>query len=208
MSQTPQAVIDKLFEIQENNPPQEGIMAFAKEYIEIDLQSRTVGAPEFLSVAKDHKFENVYFIVNRYWDYMDLATTTCVISYKTESGAAGLYAVPFYDLRTAKAPAGSLEPDKMILPWCIDGRVTENAGLVEFAVRFYRIDINGKKLIYNLNTMPGTSKVLYGLDVSPDGLEDADDLVGDYDISTSLYDYFAQEIADVRKQDVFWIEYN
>ena len=58
------------------------------------------------------------------------------------------------------------------------------------------------------NTTPIISKVLYGLNVQPDGLEDAESLAGDYDIAGSMYEHFTQEINDIRRQDVFWIEYD
>ena len=45
----------------------------------IDLDSRTIEAPEFLSVKYDHKAETIFFIVDRYYDNMDLANTCCVI---------------------------------------------------------------------------------------------------------------------------------
>ena len=214
MSQLNKTAVDKLFEIQKNNPVQMAAMPFAKEYIEVDWRSRTIGERPILSTAKDHKSENIYFIMDRYWDYMDLATTTCVIAYKThpvdpeKKGTTGLYAVPYYDIYSHKATPGTLEKDRMVIPWCIDGRVTQDEAEVEYAIRFYRVDTVGKKLLYNINTTATTGKVLYGLNVQPDGLEDAGDLAGDYDISSSMYDHFTQEINDLRRQDIFWIEFN
>lgn len=214
MSQLNQTAIDKLFEIQNNNRPQLAKMAYAEDYIEVDWRSRSIGERPILSTARDHKAENVYFIMDRYWDYMDLSTATCIISYKTyprdpkKTGVTGLYAVPYYDIFSHKAIPGSLEKDRMVIPWCIDGRVTQDEAEVEFAIRFYRIDADGKKIIYNINTTPIISKVLYGLNVQPDGLEDAESLAGDYDIAGSMYEHFTQEINDIRRQDVFWIEYD
>lgn len=45
----------------------------------IDLNSRTVEAPEFLSVLDDHASETIYFTVDRFFDNMDMSTTACVI---------------------------------------------------------------------------------------------------------------------------------
>ena len=48
----------------------------------IDLDTRTVDAPDILSVQFDHNAEIVYFRCPRYYDNMDLATTVCLIQYK------------------------------------------------------------------------------------------------------------------------------
>lgn len=214
MSQLSKTAVDKLFEIQKNNAPQFAVMPFVEECIEVDFRSRSIGEREVLSTARDHKSETIYFIMDRYWDFMDLSTTTCVIAYKTypadktKDGVTGLYAVPYYDIYSHKADPGSLDKDRMIIPWCIDGKVTQEAGEVEYAIRFYRIDERGENLIYNLNTMSTIGKVLYGLNVQVDGLDDAEDLGGNFTIPGSMYEYFTQEINEIRRQDVFWIEYD
>jgi hypothetical protein len=38
-----------------------------------------VEAPPVLGVKKDHYAETLYFSVDRYYDNMDLASTTCLI---------------------------------------------------------------------------------------------------------------------------------
>lgn len=193
-------MINTLYQIQQENPVQLGVMGFAKEFFDIDAKSRLISSPKFLSVAKDHKAENVYFRINRYVDYMDLATTTCIIQYRNEAGT-GIFAVPFYDIRTGKAPSGSAEPDKLIFPWCIDGKATAVSGPIEYAIRFYRIDERDKKLIYNFNTVPVNSQILYGMDVQ------SEDLTGQYTITNNAFDLFTQEIADLKKKDIYWISY-
>ena len=134
-----------------------------------------------------------------------------------EDGSRGYIYCTDFDLeytalvKDEKAPVPvkvkGFEKDKMVIPWCIDGRVTQDEAEVEYAIRFYRVDDEGKKIIYNLNTMPNTGKVLYGLNVQPNGLEDADDLAGDYDISSSMYEHFTDEIRKLNQQDIFWIEF-
>ena len=132
MSQLNQTAIDKLYEIQRNNPPQMAAIPFAEDYIEVDWRTRSIGERDVLSTARDHKAESIYFIMDRYWDYMDLSTATCVISYKTypidpkKQGVTGLYAVPFYDIYSHRAIPGTFEKDRMVIPWCIDGRVTQD----------------------------------------------------------------------------------
>jgi hypothetical protein len=46
---------------------------------EIDLPNRLIHSPEFLSIEKDHAAETIYFIADRYYDYVDLASMVCII---------------------------------------------------------------------------------------------------------------------------------
>ena len=39
---------------------------------DVNLSTRTINVPTFLSVAKDHRAETVYFLVDRYYEYKDL----------------------------------------------------------------------------------------------------------------------------------------
>lgn len=185
---------------QEELSPQ-AVMPYAIKYYDIDLETRTIDAPEYLSVAKDHYAENIYFRVNRFFDYMDLATTTCVIQYKNAAGQTGVYAVPYFDIESGKGNSDSGCPDKLIIPWCIAGKASAVDGNITYALRFYRIDINGDRMIYNLNTRPATSKILYGMNVS------SPDVDGDYDIPPTVFDQLVQMIDEVRAQDVYWLEY-
>lgn len=47
--------------------------------LKINLNERTIEAPEFLSVKYDHHAETVFFEVDRYYEHIDLARTTCVV---------------------------------------------------------------------------------------------------------------------------------
>lgn len=198
--------IETLYNIQENQPPELAEMFYARKYYDIDLVTRTIETPEYLSVAKDHKAENVYFRINRFCDYMDLATTTCVIQYKVrdEKGnvVTGIYPVPYFDIVTEHGDPSKGIVDKMIFPWCIDGRASMNAGPIEYAIRFYKIDRDGHQLIYNLNTLPATSKIKYGLDVKDE------DLKGQYTLPDEVaYDFLLSEIVKAQSKDTYWIEY-
>lgn len=137
----------------------------------IDLNSRIIDAPEFLSVKTDHQAEIIYFQVDRYFENMDLANTVCIVEYINENATdtwgepvgMGVYCVPVVDVTTLK------EENKMIIPWVITGQATAAAGNVQFAVRFFKFDSNieqGKDpiLVYSLSTQIANSKVLYGMD--------------------------------------------
>ena len=147
------------------NPPAYAILPSAENTYSIDIDSRTINAPEFLSIETDHKSETIYFEVDRFVDYMDLSHTTCVIQYINAKNKSKIYPVPFYDIYT-KAGKG-----KMLFPWCLDAQVAEAAGEVQFSIRFFKIgnilNPNTNKeetvLVYNLNTLAAKSKVLKGI---------------------------------------------
>lgn len=151
------------------NPPIYAKLPDANNIYNIDAFTREVDAPKFLSVEKDHKSETVYFIVDRFVDYMDLATTCCVITYtNVAANISRIYHVPFYDIYTYATE------QKMLLPWCLDANVAVKNGKVKFAVQFYKVgeapdEENGgtkKILTYSLNTIPAVSEVLPGMEIA------------------------------------------
>ncbi len=134
-----------------------------KQLYNVDLNTRKIEAPEVLSIQSEHYAETVYFLVDRFYDNMDLAQTNCVIQYTTGTKSY-VYAVPFCDYTTY--------PDKLIIPWSISISATEVAGSIKFFMRFYLIapeslvGADGNytnehpEFSYSLSTLVGTSKVL------------------------------------------------
>lgn len=152
-----------LYKIQENNAPSLAVLVPGKEPMyEIDLDSRTITAPEFLSIETDHRSETVYFKVARYYDNIDLSQLACVIQYINANGDGRIYPVPYYDVDTYH------EDDMMLFPWLIDGEATKKAGTVQFSVRFFEVDSTGTYLLYNLNTLPAEGKVKHGIEFKYD----------------------------------------
>ena len=133
----------------------------------INLSTREIESPEFLSVEKDHDSEIKYFVVDRYLDHKDLSTTTCIIQYENALGDNFIYPVPFMDTYSLR------HENKMILPWNISGSATAAPGEITYSFRFFefeRITENDTvkytdNLVYNLNTLPAKSKILYGLNI-------------------------------------------
>lgn len=155
-------LIDVLQQIQQNNmasssqlpAPETIIMPTSQKLYEVDLSTRTISGPETLSVQSDHYAETVYFIMDRFYDNMDLAQTNCVVQY-VSNGESYVYAVPFCDVTTYEG--------KMIIPWTISLSATKNSGSVRYFINFYLIekDTNGEaKIIYSLNTRSTTSNIL------------------------------------------------
>ena len=169
MITTPEQYKAHLHIIQSISPPQFfPLNSVDNEKIySIDLNTRVVESPEFLGALEDLGSEIIYFKIDRFYDYMDLATTSCVIEYVNAKGESGLYAVPFYDVMSFS------NERQMLIPWCISNLVTEAIGEVKFQIFFYKIepykvlDEEGKdtgaseyRFDYKLSLQPATSRIL------------------------------------------------
>ena len=199
---------DLLYRVQDPNRQDRVINLPVDEPLyHIDLDTRTVEAPEFLSVEYDHNSETIYFCVDRFYDNIDLATMFCVIQYQNanpEVKKGGyIYPVPYFDI-TTKA-----EENKMLFQWALEGPATAYAGTVTFSIKFYKISaitvdhIDGtseqlRVYDYVLNTLPKESKVLHGLDVLA--------TTENYYIESYEIERIYQEIEKVRRtNDLYWI---
>ena len=180
--------------IQDYNFPKQAVLVPSNERIyDVDLFTREVSMPQFLSVETDHKSETVYFKMDRFFDYMDLSTVACVIQYINAKGESHYYPVPFYDCITFNAE------NKMIIPWNIDGSATVAPGTVQFSIRFYKIVDN--KFVYNLTTKTTSAKVLHGMindDFKPE----------DYQIAIDVYLQLQEAILKLNDRVVaqlYWL---
>ena len=205
--------LQHLYIIQDKNFPQLHAtdIPSTEDKLIIDLNTRTITAPEFLSVTKDHNSETLYFMVDRYFDSVDLATMSCIVQYKNanpdKTGNNGyIYAVPQYFLI---APDGH---QKLIFPWVIEGPATAYSGTVTFAVKFYRLmgewnedpALNTLEYEYNLNTLTAKSRVLEGMDV----LENNPDY--SYNTNPSLYENILERLLNLEhiqanQNMIYWI---
>ena len=187
-----QEYLSQLYIIQSQNPPSLVLFPESKRIYDIDLSTRQINSPEFLSVAYDHGAETIYFRVDRFHGYMDLSNTICVIQYYTPDGEPHIYPVPFFDVLTEK------HNNKMLFQWCIDGAATQFQGPVSYSVRFYLIEEKEKQfqLIYNMSTEVAESKVLHGMQVTK--------LNKEFDISAEGYDYLLSLIQNVNRDGVYW----
>ena len=145
-----------LWQIQSNAPIQKAILLPTDEQIyDIDLNTRKVSVPKYLSVKDDHQAETIYFKFDRFYENMDLSTTGCIIKYINAEKNSFIYPVPFYDIHTAGAE------NKIIIPWCIQGQATKKAGTIKFSVCFFKIN-EDHELSYTLNTLVAESEILQG----------------------------------------------
>lgn len=157
-----------LYDIQFSTPPSDGRLPDANKEntYDIDLTTRTIQAPEFLSVEKDHKATVIYFKVDRYFDYMDLANTICLVEYLPptldKKRVPYMYVVPIFDTNSY------VLDDKIVFPWVLGNPATQEDGIIEYAIRFFRLsdETAEPKIVYDLRTLPAQSKILKGLQVN------------------------------------------
>jgi hypothetical protein len=74
---------------------------------------------------------------------------------------------------------------------------TQAPGPVEFQIRFYKLNNSKNKYVYNFNTLPATSKVMYGMDIE-------DLQPSDYDLAPTVYDKVMEEIRKLGERDLYW----
>lgn len=179
--------------IYNSNPPVYAALPSADNIYNIDMTTREINAPQFLAVEKDNISETIYFIVDRYIDYMDLSLTSCIIFYTNALGEVYSYSVPFYDIYTYS------HVGKMIIPWNLENSVTEAAGLVQFSISFFmltekRNPYTGqieKDVAYKINTQIATSRILPGMNY--------DNIKENYKLKLSEYEQVLNKISIMEK---------
>jgi hypothetical protein len=100
MVTTAQEYFANLDLLQNVNQPAYALLPSAENIYHIDVNSRIIDTPKFLSVERDYKSETIYFAIDRFVDYMDLAQTCCIIQFNNANKDQGtrFYRVPFYDI--------------------------------------------------------------------------------------------------------------
>lgn len=183
--------LEQLYNAQQQGAPSNVHLPYADNIYDVDLNTRTIHGPEFISVQRDHKSEVIYFKVDRFIDYMDLANTVCVIEYiipGVEDRIPYIYIVPFFD--TTKF----ITEKKMIFPWVVGGPATQKGGTIEYAIRFFRTNGDGVNttLAYSLSTLPTKSKILPSIE------GDGEIMKAEYDIPVEAYESLIQQATDNR----------
>ena len=101
----------------------------------IDANARTITVPnDFkkngIGVQGDELAEVVYFEVDRFFDATDLDTCDIYIQWEAANGDKGASVPWVVDIHS--------QPDKIIFGWALSSEITEVAGTIKFAVRFYK----------------------------------------------------------------------
>lgn len=128
---------------------------------EIDLNTRTIKTPDFLSVEEDHNSEIIWFMVDRFYDNIDLYQSTCWIQYINAQQKEYFYQAP---LTICSEEFGS---EKILIPWAISKEVAAATGVIQFSFQFFKLSEDKLHFIYVVNTQIAKSRILVGLRVDP-----------------------------------------
>lgn len=167
-------------------------------FITVNLNERSITLPEeykdFLSMEKDHRAENVFFVVDRYYEDVDLFKTTCLVEYVNAANPpkARLYPITLYDTESLK------KEGKMIMAWCIGNEATEAAGTIQFALHFYTLNVQTRSLVYSLRTRPATGNILHGMHIKDSQLEEKEEY---YNMSSNDYETLVYMID---QKNIYW----
>lgn len=210
-----------LWKIQDQNPPTTALLLpNSEKMIEVNLNTRVITSPEYLSVATDHRAETVYFVMDRFHDNVDLSEMNCIVEFVNADKKSGLYVVPFIDKDTLN--------QKIIVPWLIEGLATAKAGTITYSLKFFQVQKdNYSKFSYILNTQQAVSKILEGnnfdgtavqsdvekmMGSTMEELIDSKSLVNFSDMANNIqwaYEYLVAKMNEIQKDerwDIYWID--
>lgn len=155
---SPQEYNDLLHRLKDPNLFANMIQIPDNEHIyEINLNTREIEAPEFLSVTSEHNAEIIWFKTDRFFDNIDLYDSTCWIQFINASGEELFCAAPIV---VGLEKFGS---EKILIPWPVSNAVTKKAGSIKFSFQFFKLSEDHLRFLYLINTRPASSKVLTGL---------------------------------------------
>lgn len=167
----------------------------------IDLNTRTVEAPEFLSVLMDNNAEVIWFEVDRFYDDVDLFGATCYIQYKNALNEQ-------FVCLTIPQVIPETGHDKMYIPWPVSAAATRAAGKVIFSFQFFKLSEDKQRVYYSINTKVATSNVLHGLHVDPlSEIDDDSDANPQYSELMTLFNQLATDYSTLSKDyNLYWLE--
>lgn len=109
---------------------------------EINADTRTVKASKIAVLQNDTNAETIQFVVDRYFDQMDLNEAQIIVQWTRPNGDEGATLVEMKDLSI---------PGKIRFGWTLTSDVTAEPGVVKYSVRFWNLDKD--EVVYSLNTL-------------------------------------------------------
>lgn len=158
----------------EGNPTIFTKLPLDEPYFEINPNTRAITIPaDFkkngIAVQGDDLAEVVYFMIDRYFDAMDLNSTDIYIEWETPKGKNS---TPIKSVSETylKIIDDENYPGKLIFGWAISDAITKDSGVLKFAVRFVKWSDNEKQIVYSFNTLTAQATIHpnLGLDLEKD----------------------------------------
>lgn len=143
------------------------ILPLDEEVFTIDANTRTITVPTSfakngIGVQGDEVAEIVYFKINRFFDAIDLDTKDIYIQWR--SAAVDEKGNPIEGVSVPWVKDVESEPGFIIFGWPLSSKITQKAGNVQFAVRFYEFNEDTDTLMYSLSTLTQTAVIKPALD--------------------------------------------
>ena len=160
-----------------------------EECFEINANTRAINIPASfkkngVAIQGDDLAEIVYFKIDRYFDYMDLANTVIFIQWETPRDASG-------NIIKSVSPAYikdiESEPGKLIFGWALSDAITGTAGTLKFSVRFFQWKNDetegeenaSKEIVYSFSTLTASVTIHPSINFNPETDEYKLDDVGE-----------------------------
>lgn len=182
-----------------NEDPKFTMLPLDEEPFFIDANSRVINpSPSFprnvVGVKGDQVAEIIYFKINRYFDATDLAEQDIYIEWENAKKEPGLSREYVRDITS--------DPDYIIFGWPLALQITEYAGTVKYAIRFYKLkDLQDgtKEIVYSFSTQPSTIVIndTMNFDIKSDSIQRLDD-----DLLDMIKDRFQNSKKDNVDTDV------
>ena len=143
------------------------ILPLDEEVFTIDANARTITVPPSfvkngIGVQGDEVAEIVYFKINRFFDAIDLDTKDIYIQWR--SAAVDEKGNPIEGVSVPWVKDVESEPGFIIFGWPLSSKITQKAGNIQFAVRFYEFNEDTDTLTYSLSTLTQTAVIKPALD--------------------------------------------
>lgn len=115
--------------------------------------------------------EVVYFMIDRFFDAMDLNNTEIYIEWETPKSKTG-GGVKSVSETYLKMIDDENYPGKLIFGWAISDAITKDSGTLKFAVRFVQRN-DEEKIVYSFNTLTAQATIHpnLGLDLENDSYD-------------------------------------
>lgn len=130
-----------------------------EEPLKINANTRKIEIPTSfarngIGVQTDHVAEILYFDIDRYFDSADLATQNIIIEWQIVNKDRQ----PEYGYSSNFGKDLTSNPGHIIFGWPISADLTQMAGTIKFAVRFYSLQDNNT-LRYSFSTLPAELQI-------------------------------------------------
>lgn len=146
------------------------VLPLTEDIFEINANTREITVPKHfkdngISVQGDEISEILYFKIDRYFDAQDLDDPDMNIYIQWRSAAVDENKQPIEGVSQAFCVDVETTPNYIIFGWPISSVITEAAGEIAFAVRFYKFNSLTDHIEYSFSTLTQKVKIQPSLDL-------------------------------------------